>query len=61
VKGKTWLDKHYGVYTPGKSSICDWYSIFKRGRTVGSLKRHINWVGGFDFAGPFAYEKILNK
>ncbi|KAM8721534.1 hypothetical protein ACLKA7_007416 [Drosophila subpalustris] len=33
VEAKTWLDKHYGVSAPGKSTICDWYSNFKRGRT----------------------------
>ncbi|KAL7726269.1 hypothetical protein ACLKA6_008449 [Drosophila palustris] len=31
VEAKTWLDKHYGVSAPGKSTICDWYSNFKRG------------------------------
>ncbi|KAL7743599.1 hypothetical protein ACLKA6_013404 [Drosophila palustris] len=33
VEAKTWLDKHYGVSAPVKSTICDWYSNFKRGRT----------------------------
>ncbi|KAL7731797.1 hypothetical protein ACLKA6_016730 [Drosophila palustris] len=33
VEAKTWLDKHYGVSAPGKSTICNWYSNFKRGRT----------------------------
>ncbi|KAL7725063.1 hypothetical protein ACLKA6_010337 [Drosophila palustris] len=33
VEAKTWLDKHHGVSAPGKSTICDWYSNFKRGRT----------------------------
>ncbi|KAM8718869.1 hypothetical protein ACLKA7_001561 [Drosophila subpalustris] len=33
VEAKTCLDKHYGVSAPGKSTICDWYSNFKRGRT----------------------------
>ncbi|KAM8707528.1 hypothetical protein ACLKA7_005072 [Drosophila subpalustris] len=33
IEAKTWLDKHYGVSAPGKSTICDWYSNFKRGRT----------------------------
>ncbi|KAM8718893.1 hypothetical protein ACLKA7_011575 [Drosophila subpalustris] len=33
VEAKTWLDKHYGVSAPGKSTIFDWYSNFKRGRT----------------------------
>ncbi|KAM8718588.1 hypothetical protein ACLKA7_001317 [Drosophila subpalustris] len=33
VEAKTCLDKHYGVSAPGKSTIFDWYSNFKRGRT----------------------------
>lgn len=33
VAAKEWLDKHYGDSGPGKSTICDWYADFKRGRT----------------------------
>ncbi|KAM8718055.1 hypothetical protein ACLKA7_004715 [Drosophila subpalustris] len=33
VEAKTWLNKHYEDSAPGKSTICDWYSKFKRGRT----------------------------
>ena len=30
---KQWLDKRYGDSAPEKSTIIDWYSEFKRGRT----------------------------
>ena len=33
VEAKQWLDKRYGDSAPGKSTIIDWYSEFKRGRT----------------------------
>ena len=33
VEAKQWLDERYGDYTPGKSTIIDWYAKFKRDRT----------------------------
>ena len=30
---KQWLDKRYGNFAPGKSTIIDWYPEFKCGRT----------------------------
>ncbi|KOX79637.1 hypothetical protein WN51_02903, partial [Melipona quadrifasciata] len=32
-EAKQWLDKRYGDFAPGKSTIIDWYAEFKRGRT----------------------------
>ncbi|KAM8718296.1 hypothetical protein ACLKA7_000997 [Drosophila subpalustris] len=48
VEAKTWLDKHYGVSAPGKSTICDWYSNFKRSRTsTEDSKLNVKWVPHF--------------
>ena len=33
VEAKQWLDNPYGDSAPGKSTIIDWYSEFKRDRT----------------------------
>ena len=33
VQAKQWLDKRYGDFAPGKSTIIDCYAEFKRGRT----------------------------
>ena len=33
VEAKQWVDKRYGDSAPGKSTIIDWYTEFKRGRT----------------------------
>ena len=33
VEAKKWLDKRYGDFATGKSTIIDWYDEFKRGRT----------------------------
>ena len=33
VEAKQWLDKRYGDFAPGKSTIIDWYAEFKCGRT----------------------------
>ena len=33
VDAKQWLDKRYGDFASGKSTIIDWYAEFKRGRT----------------------------
>ena len=33
VKAKQWLDKRYGDSAPGKSTIIDWYTEYKCGRT----------------------------
>ena len=33
VEAKQWLDKRYGDCASEKSTIIDWYAVFKRGRT----------------------------
>ena len=33
VEAKQWLDKRYGDFAPGKSTIIDWYAKFERGLT----------------------------
>ena len=33
LEAKRWLDKRYGDSAPGKSTIIDWYTEFKRGHT----------------------------
>ena len=33
IEAKQWLDKRYGDSAPGKSTIFDWHSEFKRVRT----------------------------
>ena len=33
IEAKQWLDKRYGDFAPGKLTIIDWYTEFKRGCT----------------------------
>ena len=33
VEAKQWLDEHFGDSAPGKLTIIDWYTEFKRVRT----------------------------
>lgn len=32
VETKEWLDKYYSTSAPSKSTVCNWFDEFKRGR-----------------------------